>query len=71
MVKEFKLWAADRRLKRQERLYRNGFDYAAGRLLALGDAAVADLEREADDMFPNAFDRGILDAVRTHAQRSI
>jgi hypothetical protein len=64
VTKAFRAWAAGRKAARHAMLRRLGFDYAAGVLLTVGNAAIPGLELEADDMFPNPFDQGIMDAIQ-------
>ncbi len=69
-MRAFRLWAAARKLRRQERLHRSGFDYAISQIMFVTqdarDAVVDRLEVEAGSMEPDAFDRGIRDAIRDY-----
>lgn len=60
----FKRWAEKRRLEREDTERRNGYDFAAGRLLRKA-STVESLMDESDAMcWAGPFDKGVSEAIR-------
>jgi hypothetical protein len=70
MIAKIKQWFKDADEKDLARLKRSGYNYAAGRLLKEGNAAITPLCYESDNPFDgNEFDIGIVEALLDFERR--